>query len=114
ALGDAAVKNLAQYLLGLSGQAHDATAAAAGETVFKATCIACHGPDAKGNPMLGAPNLSDSVWLYGGTQQAIETSIRDGRQGHMPAWSTRLSDQEIHVLTGYVHHLSQRGKAGTP
>ena len=114
ALGDAAVKGLAQYVLALSGQAHDATAAAAGEAVFKATCIACHGPDGKGNPILGAPNLTDSVGLYGAAEQAIETSIRDGRQGHMPAWNARLSDQEIHVLAGYVHHLSQRGKAATP
>lgn len=107
ALGDATVKNLVQYVLKLSGQAHDAAAATAGETAYMGTCIACHGPEGKGNPMLGAPNLSDGVWLYGGTAEAIEKSIREGRQGHMPAWSPRLSDAQIHVLVGYVHHLAQ-------
>ncbi len=107
ALGDAAVKNLAQYVLSLSGRTHNATAAALGKPVFKTTCVACHGPDGKGNQQLGAPNLTDDVWLWGGTQVAIEASIRDGRQGHMPAWSPRLSDADIHILAGYVHHLSQ-------
>lgn len=109
ALGEETVKNLAQYVSGLSGQPHDATAAAAGKTAFESTCGACHGPEGKGNPQLGAPNLSDDVWLYGGTPAAIEASIRDGRQGHMPAWTPRLSDDDIHVLAGYVLHLSMRG-----
>ncbi|MCC6611701.1 MAG: cytochrome-c oxidase, cbb3-type subunit III [Burkholderiales bacterium] len=111
ALGEPTVKNLAQYVLSLSGQPHDAAAAAAGEPIFKSTCSACHGPEGKGNAQIGAPNLTDTIWLYGGTQAAIETSIRDGRQGHMPAWSPRLSDDEIHVLAGYVHHLSLGGNA---
>ncbi len=111
ALGEETVKNLAQYVLALSGQGHDAAAAAAGEAVFKATCSACHGADGTGNPMLGAPNLSDGIWLYGGEPAAIAASIHDGRQGHMPAWHTRLSEQEIHVLAGYVHHLSHHGQA---
>ena len=111
ALGEPTVKNLAQYVLSLSGQGHDATAATTGKAIFEATCSACHGPDGKGNPLLGAPNLTDDIWLYGGTQTAIETSIRDGRSGHMPAWSPRLTDAEIHVLAGYVYHLSHRGDA---
>lgn len=112
-LGEATVKNLVQYVLGLSGQSHDAAAAAAGEPMFKSICGACHGADGTGNPMLGAPNLSDGVWLYGGTPEAIEVSIHDGRQGHMPAWQSRLSEDEIHILAGYVHHLSQRGQTGS-
>lgn len=110
-LGEPTVKNLAQYVLSLSGQPHDATAAAAGEPTFKTTCGACHGPEGAGNPLLGAPNLTDRIWLYGGTQAAIETTIHDGRQGHMPAWSPRLSDEDIHVLAGYVYHLSHGGDA---
>ncbi|MCW5619907.1 MAG: cytochrome-c oxidase, cbb3-type subunit III [Burkholderiales bacterium] len=113
ALGEEVVKNLTQYVLGLSGQPHDATAAAAGKTAFESTCGACHGLEGKGNSQLGAPNLSDDVWLYGGTPAAIETSIRDGRQGHMPAWTPRLSDDDIHVLAGYVLHLSTRGHVAT-
>lgn len=109
ALGDATVKDLAQYVLGLSGRPHDSPSAAAGGQVFKSTCSACHGPEGKGNPQLGAPDLTDAAWLYGGTKAAIETSIRNGRAGHMPAWRPRLSDDEIHVLAGYVHHLSHRG-----
>lgn len=111
ALGEPTVKNLAQYVLGLSGAPHDATAAAAGEAVFKTTCIACHGPDGKGNPVIGAPNLTDAAWLYGGTLADVEASIRNGRQGHMPKWSPRLSDEQIHVVAAYVHYLSQRGDA---
>ncbi len=108
ALGADTVKNLVQYVLSLSGQAHDAGMATAGEAVFKTTCIACHGPEGKGNPALGAPNLTDDVWLYGGTPAAIEASIDQGRQGHMPAWSPRLSDADIHLLAAYVFHLSNR------
>jgi len=111
ALGEATVSNLAQYVLSLSGQPHDAAVAAAGEPVFATACSACHGPAGTGNPMLGAPNLADETWLYGGSQAAIEKSIRDGRNGQMPAWSPRLSDDDIHVLAGYVHHLSHRGDA---
>lgn len=114
ALGEPTVRNLAQYVLALSGQPHDAAAAAAGEPVFRTTCAACHGPEGKGNALLGAPNLTDDIWLYGGTQAAVETSIRAGRQGHMPAWRPRLSEEEIHILAGYVHHLAQRGDAGAP
>jgi cytochrome c oxidase cbb3-type subunit 3 len=114
ALGEQTVKDLARYLLSLSSDdlPHDAASAvavSAAEPVFKNTCAACHGPDGKGNPQLGAPNLTDKIWLYGGTRASIETSIRDGRQGHMPAWSPRLSDGEIHVLAGYAYHLSHRG-----
>ena len=110
ALGDATVKGLTQYVLGLSGQPHDAAIAALGEPVFKTTCSACHGPEGTGNPQLGAPNLTDGIWLYGGAPAAIETSIRDGRSGQMPAWRSRLSDADIHLLTGYVHHLSHRAQ----
>ncbi|CAG0946297.1 cytochrome c oxidase cbb3-type subunit III [Gammaproteobacteria bacterium] len=109
ALGEDTVKNLTQYVLGLSGQAHDAQRAAAGETVFKTTCIACHGPEGKGNPFIGAPNLTDPASVYGNSAAAIEASIGNGRQGHMPAWSPRLSDADIHVLAAYVYHLANPG-----
>ncbi|HEY8587412.1 MAG TPA: cytochrome-c oxidase, cbb3-type subunit III [Rhodanobacter sp.] len=104
-LGEDNVKNLAQYVLSLSGSPHDATMAAAGQPLF-ATCAACHGADGKGNQALGAPNLTDQVWLHGGTVADIEKSIGEGRQGHMPAWSPRLSDDQIRVVAAYVYHLS--------
>ncbi len=107
ALGADTTKNLVQYVMGLAGQTHDAERASAGEQVFKTTCIACHGLDGKGNRALGAPNLTDQVWLYGGTPAALEESIVNGRQGRMPMWSPRLSDAEIHVLAAYVYRLSQ-------
>lgn len=104
-LGADNVKNLAQYVLSLSGTPHDAAKATAGQPMF-ATCAACHGADGKGNPALGAPNLTDHVWLHGGSVADIEKSIGEGRQGHMPAWSSRLSDDQIHVLAAYVYHQS--------
>ncbi|MDO1528462.1 cytochrome-c oxidase, cbb3-type subunit III [Fulvimonas sp. R45] len=112
-LGEPTVKNLAQYVLGLSGAPHDAKMAATAEPIFKATCAACHGPDGKGNQGVGAPNLTDHVWLHGGRLADIEATIRDGRQGHMPDWDKRLDDGQIHVLAAYVYHLSHPD-AATP
>ncbi|MGH8157635.1 MAG: cytochrome-c oxidase, cbb3-type subunit III [Rhodanobacter sp.] len=110
-LGEDNVDNLVQYVLSLSGSPHDAAKAAAAKPLF-ATCAACHGADGKGNPALGAPNLTDHIWLHGGSVADIHQSIHDGRQGHMPAWSPRLSDAQIHVLAAYVYHLSHQDHAG--
>jgi cytochrome c oxidase cbb3-type subunit 3 len=104
-LGADNVKNLAQYVLSLSGSPHDEAKAATGQPLFT-TCAACHGAEGKGNPALGAPNLTDKVWLHGGSVANIEKSIGEGRQGHMPAWSPRLSDDQIRVVAAYVYHLS--------
>ena len=106
ALGEETIAHLVQYVLSISGQAHDEQAAAQGKETFASTCSACHGTDGKGNTAIGAPNLTDSIWLYGGTPQLISKTIHEGRQGHMPTWSLRLNDQEIHVLAGYVYHLA--------
>ena len=73
-----------------------------GREVFQSTCIACHGDDAKGNPELGAPNLTDNRWVYGGTLRRIIATIHGGRQGHMPTWDERLTPVEIKVLALYV------------
>ncbi len=112
-LGEDNVKNLAQYVLSLSGSPHDAAKAAAGQPLFS-TCAACHGADGKGNQALGAPNLTDHIWLHGGSVADIEKTIGEGRQGHMPAWSPRLSDDQIRVLAAYVYHQSHQGDAATP
>lgn len=110
-LGEQNVKNLTQYVLSLSDSPHDAALAAAGKPLF-ATCAACHGADGKGNQALGAPNLTDHVWLYGGSVADIEATLNGGRQGQMPAWSPRLSDDQIHVLAAYVYHLSHPDAPG--
>ena len=109
-LGEDNVNNLVQYVLSLSGSPHDAAKAAAGKPLF-ATCAACHGADGKGNQALGAPNLTDHIWLYGGTVADIHQTIHDGRQGHMPTWSPRLSDDQIHVTAAYVYHLAHEADA---
>ena len=111
-LGEQNVKNLAQYVLSLSGAPHDAAMAAAGQPLFT-TCAACHGPQGKGNQALGAPNLTDDIWLHGGTVADIERSIGGGRQGAMPAWSTRLTPDQMRVLAAYVYHLAHQGDVGT-
>jgi len=78
----------------------------AGERVYAAQCAACHGGDMKGNTLLGAPNLSDEVWLYGSDAQALHTTIRQGRGGWMPAWESRLDLAERKILTLHVLSLS--------
>jgi len=111
-LGETGVTQVAQYVLGLSGAPHDAAAAAAGKAGFATLCAACHGPEGKGNQGVGAPNLSDHTWLYGGDLDSVETSIRSGRSGSMPAWSARLDDTAIHMIAAYVYSLSRSGAGG--
>ena len=77
----------------------------AGREVFLTTCAACHGEDAKGNRDVGAPNLTDQYWIYGGDLETIITTIHGGRQGHMPTWDERLTPAEIKILALYVHSL---------
>ena len=76
-----------------------------GKTVFANNCSPCHGMDAKGTPKLGAPNLTDNAWIYGGDMQTIYTTVWDGRQGRMPTWEARLSPVERKILTLYLVDL---------
>lgn len=100
------VRNVAHYVLSLSGSAHDSVAAALGKSKF-GTCAACHGADGKGNLAMGAPNLTDKVWLHGWGEAAIVSIITAGKQNVMPAFGERLSPEQVHVLAGYVMSLSQ-------
>ncbi|HET7065380.1 MAG TPA: cytochrome-c oxidase, cbb3-type subunit III [Rudaea sp.] len=109
-LHDDGVEKVANYVLSLSGAAHDAAKAASGKPLF-VTCSACHGAEGKGNPVLGAPNLTDAIWLYGGDLATVEKSIRDGRSGVMPAWRQRLSDGEARTAAAYVYSLSHHDAA---
>ncbi|MEA3587078.1 cytochrome-c oxidase, cbb3-type subunit III [Pseudidiomarina sp. 1APP75-27a] len=99
------ITELATYVLSLSGRKVDPELAAAGKQNF-AVCSACHGQDGKGNQQLGAPNLTDNIWLYGGSQQAIEETLMNGRNGVMPAWKDILGEDKIHVISAYVYGLS--------
>jgi cytochrome c oxidase cbb3-type subunit 3 len=107
ALGEQGSKDVAHYVLSLSGSANDSIRKARGEPLFKSTCAACHGADGKGNPLLGAPNLTDAIWLHGSGEQAILEQVAKGRQNQMPAHKDFLSAAKIHLLTGYVYSLSQ-------
>ena len=101
-LGDPGVENVANYVLALSGQKNDATKAEAGKAQFMTMCIACHGPDGKGNTVVGAPNLTDSIWLYGGELASIEATIRNGRNGQMPAWGKVLGPDRVRLVAAWV------------
>ena len=103
--GEQGVKEVANFVLSLSGSPHDAQLAAAGKDKF-VVCAACHGPEGKGNPALGAPNLTDKTWLYGGSLATIMETITKGRNGQMPAQKDNLSEAKIHLLAAYVYSLS--------
>ena len=104
------VSNVANYVLSLSGSPHNAIAAAAGRPKF-AVCSACHGADGKGNQALGAPNLTDRIWLHGWGQESIVAMVNNGKTNVMPAQAQRLTAAQIHVLGAYVWNLSQSGTA---
>jgi len=99
------VSDTAEYVLSLSGNAGDQAAADRGAKIFAANCAACHGPDGKGNQALGAPNLSDELWLYGGDKATVVETITNSRSGMMPAWSERLDPATVKELAIYVHSL---------
>ena len=99
------VKNVAQYVLSLSGAPNDSVQASLGKAKFGA-CAACHGLDGKGNQALGAPNLTDDVWLHGFGEAAIIAMINAGKANQMPAQSDKLSEAQIRVLAAYVWGLS--------
>ncbi|WP_444931996.1 cytochrome-c oxidase, cbb3-type subunit III [Microbulbifer sp. SSSA002] len=107
-IGEEGVKNTAEYVLSLNGLEHDTTMAAEGQKVFNTVCMACHGLDAKGNQMLGAPNLTDNIWLYGSSRDQIQHTIRGGRTNMMPAQKDKLREDKIRLVAAYVYSLSQQ------
>jgi cytochrome c oxidase cbb3-type subunit 3 len=106
ALGHNGVNEVAAYVVSVSGTQVPPDWIAAGKTRFDAVCAACHGPDGHGNPALGAPNLFDSAWNYGGNIESVVATVRDGRSGVMPAWRQRLSEDEARLITAWI--LAQR------
>ena len=107
------VRNLAHYVLSLSGSPRDNLAAQLGRAKF-APCAACHGAEGKGNPALGAPNLTDDIWLHGWGDAAVIAMINNGKTNVMPAHGERLSPAQIHVLAAYVWSLSNKPAGATP
>ena len=100
------IVDVANYVRSLSGLPSDDIKTARGAEVFKANCAACHGPDGKGNIALGAPNLTDKTWLYGGSEATIVETVTKGRMAMMPAQDKVLSPEKIQLLTAYVWGLS--------
>lgn len=104
------VKNVAHYVLSLSGSPHDSLRANLGKAKF-GVCAACHGADGKGNIALGAPNLTDDIWLHGYGEAAIASMVVNGKVNAMPAQADKLTEAQIHVLTSYVWGLSNNPAA---
>jgi len=101
------VRNVAHYVLSLSGSPHDSIRSALGQSKFGA-CAACHGADGKGNQALGSANLTDKIWLHGWGEEAIVSMVNAGKINQMPAQEGRLTPSQIHVLTAYVWGFSNK------
>jgi cytochrome c oxidase cbb3-type subunit 3 len=106
--GERGVDEVTQYVLGLSGRATISELADKGKVKYEMFCVACHGVDGTGNTALGAPNLTDDIWLYGGSLTRIAESIAVGRNGIMPAQGKFLGEAKVHLLAAYVYSLSQQ------
>ncbi len=102
AVGEQGVEQLADHVLALPGGTGSATAAVAGGALYQQFCIACHGPDGSGNPLLGAPALNDRIWTYGGERADVVDSIANGRNGTMPAFAGRLDETQMRLLSAWL------------
>lgn len=109
ALGEQGVQEVVTYTLSLSGRKVNAREAAAGKQRF-VVCAACHGTDGKGNPALGAPDLTDQDWLFGDSRAEITATVVNGRQGVMPAWKDILGEEKVQLVSAYVWSLSNTAK----
>lgn len=110
-VGEEGVEQLTHYVLSLAGrQDADPALAEPGQPLFTVMCAACHGEDGKGNTALGAPDLTNNIWLYGGSAGVIARTIREGRHGVMPAFGEFLGEDRAHVLAAYVYSLSEEGQ----
>jgi cytochrome c oxidase cbb3-type subunit 3 len=102
-LTTAEISDLTEYVVALSGRKANANAVARATPVYVAQCVACHGAEGKGDPLQGAPNLTDADWLYGSSRAEINAQIVNGRAGVMPTWQSRLSPETIKALAVYIH-----------
>ena len=108
-LGEKGVTEVAEYIYSLTRTPLNPRYVEAGKQRYMTMCIACHGAEAKGNPALGAPNLADKIWLYGGSIKAIAASVEAGRNGAMPAFGAQLTASQIHLLTAYLSSFQANG-----
>lgn len=106
AYGEEKIRDVANYVLKLGDHKHNEVRAQRGAATYQQVCVACHGADGKGNQALGAPNLTDNTWLYGGSEATIIDTITNGRNNVMPNWQAFLGDAKVHLLTSYVYGLS--------
>lgn len=107
---DAALEDLLAYVLSLSGRKAAAGSIENGKVFFMTNCVACHGPDGKGSQIVGAPNLTDQIWLHGGSIKSVRDVIANGRTGQMPAWAATLDPERVRLLTAYVLSLHDDAK----
>ena len=103
--GESGAREIASYVRSLSGLSHKPDLAANGKTRYASVCVACHGQDGTGMSALGAPNLTDKVWLYGSSEARIVETIIKGRANQMPAWKEFLGEAKTHLLAAYVISL---------
>lgn len=99
------IAQVVEHVLAISGQEHDAAMATEGAVIFEENCAACHMEDGTGDRSQGAPNLTDAIWLYGGDRATINETVSNARFGVMPAWSLRLSEDDVRAVAHYVHSL---------
>ena len=107
-LGEDGIDEAAEHVLSLNNRSADPEKAERGKQHFQSYCSACHGVDGKGNPALGAPNLTNGIWLYGGSEEQIELTLRNGRNGKMPAFGNTLGEDKIHIVTAYIYGASRQ------
>lgn len=108
-LGEEGIRHVTGYVRSLSGlQNPEGVDLAEGQKIYTANCVACHGVEAKGNHLLGAPNLTDRTWLYGSSFAQVQQTLRHGRAGVMPAQKDLLGEDKVHLLAAYVYSLSQQ------
>ena len=108
--GDEGVTQVAEYVRQISGRNVDSGLASAGKEKFDMFCVGCHMPDGTGNQAVGAPNLTDNVWLYGASPKAIKLSIAKGREGRMPSHAEFLGEAKVHILAAYIYSLSHESE----
>ncbi|MFK8068935.1 MAG: cytochrome-c oxidase, cbb3-type subunit III [Gammaproteobacteria bacterium] len=105
-LGNEGVFSVTAYIESFRGKEIDPVIASQGKTIYMTTCAACHGAEATGTQALGAPNLKDDIWLYGGSNKRIMESVAKGRQGQMPPHGEFLGEAKVHLLAAYIYRLS--------
>ncbi len=107
-IGEQAVREVTEYVLSMNRLDHDEAMAQKGKVIFDGVCMACHGANGEGVEALGAPNLTDNIWLYGGKREQIQHTVRSGRNNEMPAQKDKLREDKIRLVAAYVYSLSRQ------